>query len=1364
MSSSAAAVAAAATSAAVSSLHDDLASIRRVRTRLATSSDAALPKILSALLPRIFRKADANWADLTRLRLEGDAGPTPPEDAGAGVDCEGVASMGPGGGMGEDAQVAVRMNIHDEYSGLVDHAVERIEGNPDVRTTLIVEAVAAYVAECASTPPTATATDPLPEDRRAEKLIADRAEEESPARSAGQTLHHGSLARRPGFRFALTIVRVGLARADVDDARSEGTPWFNALVSVLKASVMATEDMHWSKRSPQVGRDLSNRELDTESSWLVLDSIALLSGVRPVGLQIRQTLHDDATAARNKREETEPYHECVVSEIAPLVGDGTYNLFLDLLLMKNSSHLGGLSRGGVLMIRSPTIQINDVSHWLELKRAVLKIAVGTRRGEGVFGSKKSELTEEIGYNYDGVPQALVLLVLASDRTTSTNTQKRKFNRSVNSCLQSYLNQDEKTQYDSPSNMIKKKPRGGNHRATNKPNEHHVAHASTMMLHLMLGGKAASNVLQKYDKSWGCAYSSNAIRQLHNIVGTVSNNFDTATTDSSVRSPLGEQSACTVLKFILVHIFSGDAILTSATTPKKHQIEILVHLSVSASQLVLQRYEPDDRLRRRIVTKFGWGDSDDGPAVSAAHLLRALAMWLRHEHCGFRDDWLATLRRESFNIAQTFLRSDVLPSLENESATRQGDNGDEMEQGDNMGHGRVVNYHQRRRMIQHQRENQLQTQRLVPPVEIRKCCIEVVQALFACNLLHSQVVENGISLQGENRAFSFDLAILLLNCLELDYALSLQIVTALDRTREVYKKATMAYASSLDDSQSKYSKDFLVHFAAPLLPVLLSLSTSEFAVVRRCAAVWTSEVLRYFDVDAASVLAAHLIEDGDSATSMAARECIKSIKLDQKNIAKDNGVNVANAAVLFLDCVSGVDKEILVAKMSSEIQAVAEEYNVTNDAAMILLQQHKFSRVKVHEKMVRSSESFNAALDQCGIGFRCGLHALTENETTVCGICYDDELSTEEMYSLPCGHHFCKLCFSGFLEVKFTEDPRALLGACCPQEGCHERLGENDVKILTPGKRDLWRHIYFKSFIDSREEYVWCPGADCPMVAISDTAASSASSAMCTRCKTSFCLKCKAEPHNQVDCSSVSDFLQLFNSSDYWIKKHTKPCPGCGVPIEKNDGCNHMTCSNCQEHWCWVCANIIDTNYGVDHVCNKWDPAKGWGCAKRRNEFFLSRFEACVRGIEFEEKKIDELAEKTDNLLDDDDFDILKKARMALIDTRTFLKWTYVLAWALSDGADPDAKNLFENHQATLEVFTERLSYLAQKNVDEIYRKHGAWCVQRHFRSLSFNSVVLNRYVERMKAFLDRHKIDMHRLSEGDVTANVGKQLPLEATR
>uniref|UniRef100_A0A0D9XGP2 RBR-type E3 ubiquitin transferase n=1 Tax=Leersia perrieri TaxID=77586 RepID=A0A0D9XGP2_9ORYZ len=105
--------------------------------------------------------------------------------------------------------------------------------------------------------------------------------------------------------------------------------------------------------------------------------------------------------------------------------------------------------------------------------------------------------------------------------------------------------------------------------------------------------------------------------------------------------------------------------------------------------------------------------------------------------------------------------------------------------------------------------------------------------------------------------------------------------------------------------------------------------------------------------------------------------------------------------------------------------------------------------------------------------------------------------------------------------------------------------------------------------DSSGAIKWCPAAGCSLAVAGD----GATDAFCA-CGHAFCISCGEDAHRPVSCSTVRLWLEKNVSESEtatWLLAHTKHCPKCRRPIEKNLGCMHMTCrAPCLHQFCWIC--------------------------------------------------------------------------------------------------------------------------------------------------------------------------------------------------
>ena len=69
----------------------------------------------------------------------------------------------------------------------------------------------------------------------------------------------------------------------------------------------------------------------------------------------------------------------------------------------------------------------------------------------------------------------------------------------------------------------------------------------------------------------------------------------------------------------------------------------------------------------------------------------------------------------------------------------------------------------------------------------------------------------------------------------------------------------------------------------------------------------------------------------------------------------------------------------------------------------------------------------------------------------------------------------------------------------------------------------------------------------------------------------------------------------------YVKKNTRECPNCGMGIEKDGGCNHMFCTYCNMHYCYVCGcmNITYDHFSAqgcvlfdESVISEWERMQG----------------------------------------------------------------------------------------------------------------------------------------------------------------------------
>ena len=86
---------------------------------------------------------------------------------------------------------------------------------------------------------------------------------------------------------------------------------------------------------------------------------------------------------------------------------------------------------------------------------------------------------------------------------------------------------------------------------------------------------------------------------------------------------------------------------------------------------------------------------------------------------------------------------------------------------------------------------------------------------------------------------------------------------------------------------------------------------------------------------------------------------------------------------------------------------------------------------------------------------------------------------------------------------------------------------------------------------------------------------------CMTCTETTCNTCSQRSHPGDLCPAVMRATGL-TPEDLLSDAKQQSCPGCHIRTTKDNGCNHLTCTQCGADWCWQCMHTMKLDDVTDH--------------------------------------------------------------------------------------------------------------------------------------------------------------------------------------
>ncbi|ELP83465.1 ariadne RING finger, putative [Entamoeba invadens IP1] len=223
--------------------------------------------------------------------------------------------------------------------------------------------------------------------------------------------------------------------------------------------------------------------------------------------------------------------------------------------------------------------------------------------------------------------------------------------------------------------------------------------------------------------------------------------------------------------------------------------------------------------------------------------------------------------------------------------------------------------------------------------------------------------------------------------------------------------------------------------------------------------------------------------------------------------------------------------------------------------------------------------------------------MLETSGVTCDVCYEDKLP-EEMMTNRCGHTFCVNCIRDHILSGMKESGKTIGNLRCLSGGCKCCICMDVVRKLVDD------YTYFKycgllitGFIENNKQIIckYCNNNKCTkLLHFKGEYFGGAVTAVCD-CETDLCLLCGSDNHRPASCDMWKKWTELLKKDGLnlkWIRENSRPCPKCGTFIEKNGGCQWMSCYKCHSFFCWVCMQVTnDHQHKPTQTCKPYNPNK-----------------------------------------------------------------------------------------------------------------------------------------------------------------------------